>query len=462
MANVSFSLTQKFVTDPALHYRVPVLRTGQEGLIKGGFQNAAHFVESALIARIIAVSTSYFAFCDAGIHLCSGNLSRSIFFMRISLFGSVKGTINPDWLRDYSFTPDATPITHEKRTSILNWTLDSSNKLSTPQMNEYLPNASLLQKRVFVDTFSQDQEGYQPIRNLTADNVFRLIDKPSVAPTFLGKLTNPVVKTTLITLIAYGHLAAIALFFDARKTAIAISLIGLASLKANFVSTHSLDCVEDGAAATAKVEWLTQNEINLKGFGISNPSNTKTQGYYYHPTTKAGLEKILNTGVVEVQYEKDSRAAWVLTQPDVNLGKYFLVFRRNIERLSPLEIGYQTEPNAYSAGFSQNIPVTNHTLAYILTNNGDQAELAGQCKTWFGKAIHVIGLDNASTDIQKLRGLNMGIPKEWGNAPEKVSEHVNPTLFIRAKMEMQAEEEQQEALKQQVKAKPKHVAEEIV
>lgn len=173
-----------------------------------------------------------------------------------------------------------------------------------------------------------------------------------------------------------------------------------------------------------QVQWLNSSEVSSK---VPRKVNLFSMGYFFHATpTKEGLKSILQNGV-EVRHEKAYRGAFVSTTPEYEFGRYVLAFKRNIERLSPLEHGFTIGQNTYWAGFSQNIPVNDTTLAYIILqtwDDGETAELQKNCKEWTGRDIQVAGHWALPRTLQEVTNLEMGIPKEWPDEGEQAGQKI--------------------------------------
>lgn len=185
-----------------------------------------------------------------------------------------------------------------------------------------------------------------------------------------------------------------------------------------------------------KVEWLSERIVGKNGAPT-----------FYHATTERALQSILQSKQVEVRHEKVFRGAFVSTMPERDFGNCILVFNRNIERLSPLEHGFQMN-GGYWAGFSHNIPVTASTLESILLDQGTKEQcndLARRCTQWAGREIRVIPLQDFDpwNNILAKLSRRMGIPSEWPSVEPSgratLKSKILDTLQTRARIAIQIE-----------------------
>jgi hypothetical protein len=181
-----------------------------------------------------------------------------------------------------------------------------------------------------------------------------------------------------------------------------------------------------------KATWLAQDEITAQLRGVDSIFK---QAFFFHATPERSLKSILKTKRVEVRHEKSFKGAFVSTKPEINFGRCVLAFRRNIERVSPLEHGFVIDKNTYWAGFSRDIPVEESTLAYIALVNpaeGECSKLEALCKEWSGRSISVVPFQEANNYCKSIRALGLGIPKEWPTGNENFGRQVIHTLQVRA------------------------------
>lgn len=169
-----------------------------------------------------------------------------------------------------------------------------------------------------------------------------------------------------------------------------------------------------------KVKWLNETEISSK-------VNASWQASFFHATSEKALKSILKDGKVEVRHEKAFRGAFVSTRPELSFGKCVLAFKRNIERLSPLEHGFTINEKTYWAGFSRDIPANTKTLACIILNSKsekERQELEKQCEEWTGRKFEVIKMDDAWDKLNTVEAMGMGIPQEWPEEGERFGQNV--------------------------------------
>ena len=174
------------------------------------------------------------------------------------------------------------------------------------------------------------------------------------------------------------------------------------------------------------VEWLTDKEVSAQGYA-----------FFFHATSIPALKSILKSKKVEVRNKTEFLGAFVSTQPEIMYGNCILAFKRNIERLSHLNRGFQVNEYSYWAGFSQDIPVTASTLAYIILNEENiirYQDLANCCQQWANRRIEVISLPDARRKLASVLERNMGIPIEWPNenhaTGKKIMDILTPRVGI--------------------------------
>ncbi len=168
-----------------------------------------------------------------------------------------------------------------------------------------------------------------------------------------------------------------------------------------------------------RVVWLSMTELYQKTYGQMEDS--LKEGFLTHMTSQESLMLILQSKMVKVMHRQAFKGAFAATFPQYQFGCCGLVFRRNIERVSPLEHGFIVD-NTYWAGFSQPIPVTKFSLAYVILETGnidDCSRLKSDCEAAFGSEIFVTTKDVVAKAFRHLAALNMGIPIEWTRSDTK-------------------------------------------
>lgn len=401
MANVSFSLTDRFIINPLLSMRgsLPIDPANPPGL----GARICHYANSEGTARVIGAFASVFAAADCAVHTASGIYKGSYLLLRklnccclnpapwssqevrghfsqagkfavLTLIGSVAGAVWPDV---FNYFLPSTPIVNnednvsneddkswtdapEELLELVKAVKNGEEKAPYERLRNYWRGASLNNKNWFVKIFGSDNsDKFAPVREELARMVYRHIDQPS----------------------------------DRQQL-------------------HN-----------RRLTWHSGNEIDARIKNVWNASKTFNKGFFFHATPERNLESILKGRKVEVRHEKLYRGAFVSTRPETGFGPCILVFKRNIERLSRLEHGFTMGNRTYWAGFSQDIPVTEESLAYIILNHADEGkrlELEVNCKAWTGRKIEVISLRNAAHNLEAVEGLDMGIPIEWPDEGEKV------------------------------------------
>lgn len=401
MPAVDFSLTERAIINPVLWMRADLLNDPESP--PGIIRKVGHFIEAALIARVIAVFTSVFAFIDASVHLLTGickggylllrkyhfvkpaswnkaevygHFQNAALFAGATLVGSVAGVIWPGVVKYFqSLNPTDSgedlkdcPESISELVSILveDSKKDKLTPLGVALLKLFWESGDLSYKHWFVKAFNQNGQPFQEAREKLASIVYS---------SFIAPLDQ--------------------------------------------------------------VQWLNQPEVWSRL--TVRKTQTFSKGFFFHATSVEALKSILKTRRVEVRHEKAYRGAWVSTQPEPIFGKCILVFKRNIERLSKLNLGFMNtdsqglgqaaQGQAYWAGFARDIPVTETTLAYIILDSEDKNErraLKESCKEWAGRKIQVIRLKNVVEKLQKIKDLNLGIPKEWIKGP---SNNNGPLIF---------------------------------
>lgn len=395
MSGITFSLTERFIIDPVLHLRSPLLADPENPV--GIKAKILQFAKAEIVARVTALFTSVFTAVDAFVHLLAGvykggylllrklckitpaswnksevqaHFRRAAFFAAATVVGSVAGTIWPGLFKHCRYTPPFTQNYSSEVPEALQKLATDVNERALKQsfyevigktslMDDLLHfwNHSLSNKQWFVQVFNGDNEKFKKLRELMADIVYRPI-KPST------------------------------------------------SLK------------------DKEVKWLSPNEIT---------PNIYTQAFFFHATSEKSLESILKSKKIEVRHEKTFKGAFVSTKPEGDYGPCILAFRRNIERLSPLEHGFLANQSTYWAGFSRDIPVNDSTLAYIILSNDNyqkKNELETSCEQWAGRKISVISYDDVKKTLKNVADLNMGIPKEWPSDDEDAGQQILNTLKL--------------------------------
>ena len=386
MASIPFSLTERVVIHPILHLRAPLPPTAGRTWTADVWQ----VLQSEVIARVVAIFTSIFAAIDAVVHLsislgkgigllaraitcqsisnyhlstAGAHCQRTAWFTALTLVGSIVGVIWPGLFQKGCYTPpapsddptDAPPGIQELVAA------DSSDptRLDTTDLNqpplvefkEKWQRGSLEEKHWLVQIFSRDD----------------VKGAQQIRQQFASLVYRPIFQ------------------------------------------------IEE-----ARVKWLSKAEIYHSPIirttrYLWDNNQIFTQSFFYHATSELALESILKTEKVEVRHEKVFRGAFVSTTPETGFGRCILAFNRVIERLSPLEHGFQVSGNTYWAGFSRGIPVTDSTLAYIMLDSPDRQEclqLQDRCQQWTGRSIRVISLKDAY-QLPYIPQLETGIPEEW-------------------------------------------------
>ncbi|MBP9840948.1 MAG: hypothetical protein KBC64_00815 [Simkaniaceae bacterium] len=399
MLNVNFSLSDTCVINPICNI----------------VQNRTSFFETEIVTRIIGIALSVFAAIDMVFHLSVGITKGSLLLCRRVfhlppptwtvneihrhfaksivgaigvLFGSLMGIINPR-IFTYSrggarrHTPPFPPV-NPAGTQLPQPVLPQPNPVGPPpaplgslqqavqdvqagveqapfpRLRAAWAASSLDDKRWFVDLFNQGTDDIsREVRENMANIVYRPI-KPSLA----------------------GH----------------------------------------------SVNWIAPQEVDQRMNEVWARANAQQHAFFFHATrTRASLQGILQSGHVEVRHQQAFRGAFVSTVPETFFGQYIFAFKKNIEWLSPLTHGIANTSvpagggisvHPYWAGFSENIPVTDETLAYIAIHGteDERQTLEAECLQWTGRAIEVRRLDDVHNELELVHNnFNLGIPREWAS-----------------------------------------------
>jgi hypothetical protein len=182
------------------------------------------------------------------------------------------------------------------------------------------------------------------------------------------------------------------------------------------------------------LRWLPPTQVRDAVTTIREKNLSQiAKSYYFHATpTQESLESILKGRRVKVMHERAFKGAFVSTQPETGFGDYILVFKKaQIERLSHLEHGFSMGYDRFWAGFSQDIPVTESTLAHIVLNKDsdrDIEQLKETVKQWTGRDISVFRKQAIDTPLQNIHNLNLGVPKEWTTGLDSSKDFGNTVL----------------------------------
>jgi len=382
MSNPSFSVTNHIIINPVMSMRADLLNDPKSPVGIG--KKIWHGIESEIISRIVALFTSIFAAVDAFVHFFTGcfkaialasknvtwnadevkeHFKSAAFFGAIALVGSIAAGVWPGVLKYFKRNP------------------------VPPSSNDANLTSNIPEK----------------IRNLVNDVVSEKEQSPFKQLKDFWKTSNLSGKRWFVE--AFNQ--------DGKQI--------------KKVRKELADIVYRPIVATSlskkNIKWLNEKEIGNKVEGVFDKIDSLSKGFFFHATSEKALESILKTKRVEVRHEKLYRGAFVSTRPELSFGKCVLAFKRNIERLSTLEHGFTINQNTYWAGFSQDIPVSESTLAYIMLDSqsiDQKTALEALCEKWTGRKIEVILVNNTQSKIKDIESLNTGIPKEWPDEGEKV------------------------------------------
>lgn len=391
MPAISFSLTEKTVIDPILTLRAP-LPPLEPDQTAGWTATIWQGIQSELVSRVVAVFTSVFAAADALIHLATGMYKGICLLAGAS---NNKSVVYGHFRQAAWFT--------------------------------VLTVAGSIAGVIWPGVFKHCR--YSP---LPPDNF------PDVPPSVQGLAAAVQRGDQQAPFDQLKQLWRQSSLEDKHWFVRVFNHDGTESFKA--VRTELADTVYRSVQRDRQVKWLSAEEVDQRTTNVWRQASVCNRSFFYHATSERALESILKSKKVEVRHEKAFRGAFVSNQPETGFGRCILAFKRNIERLSSLEHGFQTGQNRYWAGFSRDIPVTDSTLAYIMLDGGTEAEcrdMEARCQQWTGRPIKVVSLRDAEEHLASVQRLDMGIPSEWPSEDNRVGQKILNTLRARAAIAVQ-------------------------
>ena len=376
--NFTFSLTESLIFNPILQMRADLLNDPKSPHGIGG--KMWHFIEAEIGARITALFTSLFAAADAFIHLSTG------YYKGTCLLLEKCSPIQTSWNK-------AEVDDHFRRASFFSGiaVVGSVAGVIWPGVFKYVKQAPS-------DSFDDGDT----ISGTLPKKIHELVKAVQN-----GEETAP-----------FGQLKTCWHSCDLTSKRWFVQAFNQKMFKK--VREVLADTVYRPITRGRPIRWLNNEEASAGG--TCSKANIVSKGVFFHATSEKALESILKARKVEVRHEKAYRGAFVSTRPELNFGPCVLAFKRNIERLSELHHGFnKANENTYWAGFSQDIPVNDRTLAYIILNSHSESErkrLQNQCRTWTGRTIQVILNDEVD-----LPG-EVAIPKEWPEEGEQAAQKI--------------------------------------
>lgn len=166
------------------------------------------------------------------------------------------------------------------------------------------------------------------------------------------------------------------------------------------------------------VRWLSNQQIveeYKKINKVAGKTDVFCQAFYFHATrSRNNIKSILLSKKIAVTHNGRLQGAFVKAgAPEYVFGEYVLAFRRNIERPNPV-----WDKGIYPSwvGFSEEIPVNEKTLAYIILQTNDEKErgsLEDSCLQLTGRKISVFLEKEITPYLNFSLSLGLGVPKEW-------------------------------------------------
>jgi len=428
VAAISFSLTQPIIVDTirTLSYNPPLsIRDCDECC-----DDLLYAIQSELLTRVTAVFISTFALADSFIHLMSGiykaslialahfgclnppeytldevslHFQKAAFFTTLAIVGPFVGFVWPNAFRYYWFAPERAGQFQQLILQVEAGQPDAA----WPQLRRWFDQSSMAEKLQFFYIFDQDKpKEYQVIRRLFSEAFYKPVPGQREHH---GWLTPAEIS------------ARMELQNDPLVQQAQTELARLAS-ESEIVSESSSD-----------EEVATYEQLRADGFEIPKKSSALdiqarieqifdqavrfNLGFYFHGTrTEVSFQAILQS-VVEVRHQGAFRGAFVSNQPEGGYGPYYFAFKKNIEFLSDPLINMSHGGGVVWSGFSDNIPVTEETLAYVAVQGQSQEQcniLAKRCKEWTGRDVAVIPLETIQPRLDKMKAAGpRNIPRGW-------------------------------------------------
>ena len=144
---------------------------------------------------------------------------------------------------------------------------------------------------------------------------------------------------------------------------------------------------------------------------ITPPQN---QAYYFHATSKEGLQGILNTKKIYVRHQQGLRGAFFSSHPEVGFGNYVIAMNRTIEKIHRTTVasGFYY-PDHYWAGFDKDIPITKDTVQFIAIPRNELASHGITIPAML-QGIPIRPLEDVQTEVEE-RVVQEGfiIPSHW-------------------------------------------------
>lgn len=443
MPDPTFSITERIIIDPVLYLRADLLNDPDAP--PGICRKIWHFIEGEIIARIMAISTSLFATADFFTHFFTGlykgsNLVLSKFFKispswngsdvcahfkaaalfgGISVIGSVAGTVWPGVFKYFRQSVGDAPNdppdldaegevkgapAKDTDSQVPQTIRDLVNAVQTQQerppfrrlqafWEQCRLSNDLSSRRWFVHAFNRNDSICIAVRKALTNRVYTPIAQPSSGPRDIPWLPR-------------------------------------------------------------NIQWLNEIEVAVSISSGSDEVASRVatlckKAFFFHATSREALESILKSRRVEVRHEKAFQGAFVSTRPELAFGRCVLAFRRNIDRLSPLQHGFRAGENTYWAGFSRDIPVTENTLAYIMLDGDNERErehLQDLTREWTGRTIQVVLRRHAEAFQQQVQKLDLGIPSEWPDEGARAGQAILKAMRIAIAIPQHAAVEQKQRI----------------
>lgn len=399
MFTVSFSLTEKAVIDPILTKRAP-LPPLEPFEVQRWTATVWQAIESEVVARVVAVFTSVFAAVDTLVHLLTGVykgvglLSRNICCLSYRSSEVYAHFRQAAWFALLTVVGSLAGVV---------WPGIFKNcRYAPPPPSDYFPDAPPhIQKLAEEIQQEKQQAPFDQLKKVWKDS--SLEDRHWFVQVFNHDGTE--------------------------------SFRSVRAVLADTVYKPILPL------RNRQVKWLSAEEVDHCANRAWIAASIYLCSCFFHATSEPALESILKSKKIEVRHEKLFRGAFVSSKPETGFGRCILALKRTIERLSPLEHGFQVDQNTYWAGFSRDVPVAESTLAYIILDGGsyqDCQSLETRCEQWTGRQIKVISLRDAEMHLRFVQGLEMGIPSEWPLEDSRMGQKILNTLLVRTGQMLQA------------------------
>ena len=146
---------------------------------------------------------------------------------------------------------------------------------------------------------------------------------------------------------------------------------------------------------------------------IAAVSPSRNQAYYFHASSKEGLQGILNTRKISVRQGQGLRGAFFSSHPEADFGNYVIAMNRTIEKTHQTVVASGIYRGHYWAGFDKDIPITKDTVQFIAIPRNELASHGITIPAML-QGIPIRPLEDVQTEVEE-RVVQEGfiIPSHW-------------------------------------------------